>query len=413
MPIKVVHIGMSDSGGAGMGMMRLHRSLCSAGHDSRVLVAVQNGNDDRTCEVKVSGGAVIRNVIPAVFNKLHLYENRRYKNERIRCELLAAGCPIFTNQFSLYDDLHRHPWIVETDVVHLHWVAGFVNTATFFSRIAKPIVWTLRDENPLLGGFHYSATIPADLPTEYLNYENELAKIKSDYINKCKNLSFVALSSEIRPLIETSPLGSGHRVVTLPNSVSDYASKHVFSKTEARKRLGFPEDRFIVLFVSQRLDEKRKGLEMLRRTVFSAIHPLGCPVILAVGAQGPCVANGQDIIFPGFISEDEEMALLYSAADVYVSASVSEGCCKSLLDALAYGIPVVTLPHSGAADAVNDQNGVIATGFDETSLLQALSVFQGRTYDKAHIRCDALQRFSSEEIASRHLALYTEILTHL
>jgi len=52
-------------------------------------------------------------------------------------------------------DLTQSDLVKEADVIHLHWIAGFVDYESFFSNIKKTIVWTLHDENIALGGFHY------------------------------------------------------------------------------------------------------------------------------------------------------------------------------------------------------------------------------------------------------------------
>jgi glycosyltransferase involved in cell wall biosynthesis len=60
----------------------------------------------------------------------------------------------FSHPFSRYR-IEQHPWVREADVINLHWVSCFLDYARFFATVEKPIVWTLHDQNPYLGGFHY------------------------------------------------------------------------------------------------------------------------------------------------------------------------------------------------------------------------------------------------------------------
>ncbi|TAE46946.1 MAG: hypothetical protein EAY69_07690, partial [Cytophagales bacterium] len=60
----------------------------------------------------------------------------------------------FTFTESAYNILSHH-LVKEADIIHLHWVAHFLDYASFFKKINKPVVWTLHDKNPLNGGFHY------------------------------------------------------------------------------------------------------------------------------------------------------------------------------------------------------------------------------------------------------------------
>ena len=52
--------------------------------------------------------------------------------------------------------MEDHPIVRSADIINLHWVAGFIDYATFFKRLSgKRIFWTVHDMNPFLGGFHY------------------------------------------------------------------------------------------------------------------------------------------------------------------------------------------------------------------------------------------------------------------
>src|SRR5690606_26435095 len=61
---------------------------------------------------------------------------------------------IFSTGFSGFC-LKDHPTIVDSDIVHLHWVTGLISTK-HIAKLEKPIVWTLRDMWPVTGGCHYS-----------------------------------------------------------------------------------------------------------------------------------------------------------------------------------------------------------------------------------------------------------------
>src|SRR5690606_32821939 len=60
------------------------------------------------------------------------------------------GYSIPTTKYNLFS----HPAVQRADIIHLHWVSRFLNYS-FFKDINKPVIWTLHDMNPFLGGFHY------------------------------------------------------------------------------------------------------------------------------------------------------------------------------------------------------------------------------------------------------------------
>lgn len=95
------------------------------------------------------------------------------------------------------------------------------------------------------------------------------------------------------------------------------------------------------------------------------------------------------------------------AMDVFVICSDREGMANSMLEAMAYGVPVVSTPVSGAAEALGGDGppaGVI-TGFDEAeltaSLAQLLAEAPGRSAVAEAGRLRARDRFSFEGMLNR------------
>ena len=76
------------------------------------------------------------------------------------------------------------------DIIHLHWIGGFVDIPTFFKHVKKPIIWTLHDMNPFQGGFHYKDDV--------LNYKTYISKFDDRIIEealKREGLSDVQISN--------------------------------------------------------------------------------------------------------------------------------------------------------------------------------------------------------------------------
>jgi glycosyltransferase involved in cell wall biosynthesis len=118
-----------------------------------------------------------------------------------------------------------------------------------------------------------------------------------------------------------------------------------------------------------------------------------------------------DVVFPGFIPQ-EELALLYNAADLFVYPSLYEGFGLPPLEAMACGTPVVVSNTSSLPEVVGDA-GVTVDPSDAEALAGAI-------WDllRQPERCRALseaglaraKRFSWNTTAARTAALYLEIL---
>jgi glycosyltransferase involved in cell wall biosynthesis len=138
-------------------------------------------------------------------------------------------------------------------------------------------------------------------------------------------------------------------------------------KKESKKALGFDPDKFLVLRVDKNFHRKDypatwKALRpLLRRYPDIAVH-FHCQ---------PETPQGHNLYAVMFNDEDirdrvtfspmvdgwhgwglEQIALLYSAADLFVSTSQGEGFGLTILEAMAAGTPVVAGDHSAISEVV-------------------------------------------------------------
>src|SRR5690606_4080266 len=104
----------------------------------------------------------------------------------------------------------------EADIINLHWTAGFLDWPSFFSKIKKPVVWTLHDQNAFLGGEHYrerfygmdekGVPIPRSYSRSETDEENRLAQIKRECLAGASNLTVVTPSKWMFDESRKSPL---------------------------------------------------------------------------------------------------------------------------------------------------------------------------------------------------------------
>lgn len=91
---------------------------------------------------------------------------------------------------------------------------------------------------------------------------------------------------------------------------------------------------------------------------------------------------GDDISFTGHLVEDD-LAQLYRSADVFVLPSYSEGLPTVLLEAMSYGLPIVTTRIRGAADHLAEgENALFVPVRSADAIAEALE----RLLDDAALR---------------------------
>ncbi len=174
---------------------------------------------------------------------------------------------------------------------------------------------------------------------------------------------FLAISeftkSEMVKLLGLLP----ERIRVIPMACSDNMGRVTDEGTlsELRERYGLPE-RYI-LFVGN--NNPRKNLERMIRAFDLMKERTGLPHKLAItGEQGwkfdrdaalRDIKHRDDVIFTGFVP-DEDMPALYTAADLFVFATLYEGFGIPVIEAQRCGTPVVasnvsSLPEVAGAGA--------------------------------------------------------------
>lgn len=408
--MKIVHVALTDGGGAGRGMINLHHALLAQGVDSWVLVAHKRSNDERIVEMRPN---------------LHLWGTSRWILflQRAACRVgiclndydrwhhrifdIRKKSPVFfTQPFSQYNIL-SHPLAKEADVLHLHFVAEFVDYPSFFPNVKQPVVWTVRDENPGLGGFHFRET-KLHFGAPYASLEEAFLKIKRKAIEQCKALHLVSLSNVVKAFCQSVDYLASRPNTVIPNTIN-LADFQLINKAQARLKLGLKADSIVLSFVSCHLGEERKGLHL----VLQALKILNDKRIhlLCVGHRDVGIAGATNVHFFGSISDTSLLSTIYSASTLFVNASVQETFGKTIVEALYCGTPVVTTSVGIAPEIITPNNGCLLPTRSAEALAKALREALTHSFSAPKaIRQEATHIFSAERVAKQHVQLYTSML---
>lgn len=338
-----------------------------------------------------------------------------------RNELKLAGRNTDQGMFSLNQtnlDLSYHPSVKHADIIHLHWCSRFVDFSSI-PKINKPIVWTLHDMNSFTGGCHYSKGCK--------NYEKECKRCPllkgtnnpdhawHDQEYKRKHLEGIspiitAPSVWMKNCSEKSSLFGYFRNLTIPNSVDQEVFKPL-DKVFCRTLLNWPLDKKILLFVSEEIDNPRKGFDLL----LDALQSMRDPDILnfVIGISGAPETTIPGIIYQGRIFDERLLAAAYSAADVLVIPSREDNLPNTMLESLMCGTPVIAFPVGGMPDCIIDGfNGILTREVSSKSLVESIEIFiwNINRFNPSEIRAKAIGIFSQEVQALAYISLYQEII---
>jgi glycosyltransferase involved in cell wall biosynthesis len=132
----------------------------------------------------------------------------------------------------------------------------------------------------------------------------------------------------------------------------------------ARRLLGLPADRLIVLGGAVNVAERRKGGAAFREVA----EQLGGEALCVVfGAE----AGGSDrIVTTDLVRDYRKMPLLYSAADLFVGTALEEAFGQTLCEAAACGLPIVAFEAGGVPEiARHDCNARLVPRGDVPALV--------------------------------------------
>ena len=131
-------------------------------------------------------------------------------------------------------------------------------------------------------------------------------------------------------------------------------------------------DRQVLLFVGRVAPEK--NVEFLIRMLSKVV--LHFPrILLVIAGDGQAMNRcreltcflglSSNVLFVGWLDRDTELLDCYDASNIFVFASRTETQGLALLEAMAMGVPVISISHLGSADTLKAQRGAIVAPDDE------------------------------------------------
>jgi glycosyltransferase involved in cell wall biosynthesis len=411
--MKIVHVATTEYGGAGIGLLNLHRALLACGEESSILVRNKTLADDTIQQMQPnfhlfrwSKNRWIRIIQKVLRKKGKCKTVVEQWDEAIKKASIGHQSICYTSPFSNYD-ITEHPLVKDSDIVHLHWVGNFLDYQSFFTKINKPVVWTLRDENPGLGGFHYVSD-RFDYGDYYEETERNFFQVKRDSLLNKENVSLVALSEVMNAFCNHVDYLANKKVVKIYNPIDGEAYYSV-DKRIARKALGIDDEVLTVSFVSVYLSDHRKGLSALLSAKGFVDKRMR---ILCVGKNDYFTQADDDIICFGSVENTKLMSLIYSASDMFVNPTRQESFGKTTVEALMCGVPVVMTKEGVAPEIINDTSGYIIDDLNPQTIADAITYVSDKKYDRERIREAAKVLFDPQTIANEYIKLYRDCLSY-
>jgi glycosyltransferase involved in cell wall biosynthesis len=417
--MKVLLLSSSDiGGGAARSAYRLHQGLQDINVDTEMLVQSKSSDDFKVIAQNTKlekGFAKLRPTIDALPLQFYPQRDRTvFSPQWLPSSLVtkvAQACP---------------------EVINLHWICNGFLPIDAVRKFKQPLVWTLHDMWAFTGGCHYSYDCNRYLNScgtcPQLHSKNEWDLSRWTWQRKKKNWQelnphIVTPSNWLATCARASSLFASSSIEVIPYGLNLEVYKPI-EKQFARRLLNLPSNIKLVLFgAMSATSDRRKGFHLLQ----PALQKLSQTVsqqqwqdqleIVIMGASQPITPLdlGFKSRYLGKLSDDLALALVYSAADMFVAPSTQDNLANTVLEAIACGLPVVAFDIGGMSDMIEHRlNGYLAKPFDTDDLAMGISWIledSDRLQKLSHrAREKAEQEFSQELQAKRYLSLFEAIL---
>lgn len=417
--MRVLQLNTFTSGGAAIACRRLMQALEKTYPNAVDLRFLCKENNNQWPGAETTEGLKFS---PEVRTKRALQaRNFARRNKRV------PGQELFSPSFSA-TPVQKHPAVAWADILHFHWMGRWLDYATFFKTVRKPIVWSLHDMNPFTGGLHYLSPTAAKATTleqQYQGVPEAFASGKAGtagYALKAKVLDavpadqihIIGLSGWMHQLAKESRLLGRFRQYAIPNPI-DTAFFSPGEQAASRQQLKLPGQKKLVLFVAAAHFERRKGIDLFQAAAEQVARQTDAE-FLAVGRppeQKP--ETTAHIHWVGSLNTPEAMRAAYRAADVFAIPSRADNLPNTLMEALACGLPAVGYNVGGIPEMIQHGiSGLLAPPEDAQSLGQAMATLlqndeQRAAFSKA-ARKHVLANYAEEVVARQMMTLYRDIL---
>ena len=417
--MRVLIVNTSErTGGAAIAASRLAKALINNGVQAKMLVVEKNTDHLYVATV----GGWFRKTWSFVYERFVIWLNNLFSRKNLFAVSIAnTGI-----------DITKTPEFKEADVIHLHWINQGMLSLRGIRRIldsGKPVVWTMHDLWPATAICHY--------PERCERFKSHCRECGMLHKGGClgdlaarvwkrkkamlasRSISFVACSRWLCSEARQSALLKEQRIVSIPNPI-DTRIFHPVDKVEARKQLQLPEDKQIILFVSQKVSDPRKGMdyliESLNRLLADDPSLRERAVVAILGGQAEEIAERLPMeAYPlGYVSETKRIVTIYSAVDLFVTPSLSDNLPNTIMEAMACGVPCVGFKVGGIPEMIDHlKNGYVANYCDAADFANGIRwVLAGADWNELSAAC--LRKvhtcYSLTSVSLRYTELYSQAL---
>lgn len=309
------------------------------------------------------------------------------------------------------------------DVIHLHNLHGYyIHIGLLFDYLKqanKPVIWTLHDCWIFTGHCAYFDFVGCDrwkttchdcpekmqYPTSYIDNSRWNYQAKNEIFLGVNKLTLVTPSKWLAALVKQSFL-QDYPVELINNGIDLSVFRPMPNAFRTHYKL---KDTFIVLGVASGFGE-RKGYNYF---IELAKQLKSDEKLVLVGlSEQQIMRLPSGVIGINKTNNTQELAEIYSMADVFVNPTLEDNFPTTNLEALACGVPVVTFNSGGSPECIDDRCGLVVNRGDLQGLVTAIATVRknGKEFYTVDCQKHAKCRFNKDARFAEYIGLYHDCL---
>lgn len=309
---------------------------------------------------------------------------------------------------------------VKPDVIHLHNIHGwYLNWKMLFDFLKKaniPVIWTLHDCWAFTGHCPYfvaakcekwktgchDCPIYRSYPGCFLDDSKKQYALKKQCFIGVPNLTIVTPSQWLADLVKQSYL-KDYDTVVINNGID--LTKFQPKPSNFREKHGL-KNKIILLGVA--FDwSYRKGLNEFKRLAEDLPEEYA---IVMVGVSAAVAKELPDrIISIACTQSQEELAEIYSAADLFVNPTIEENFPTVNLEALACGTPVITYQTGGSPESITEKCGRVVPYKNYEALKNTISEMKNAKPAMSNASVERAKVYERNDAYQEYVSLYMKV----
>lgn len=309
---------------------------------------------------------------------------------------------------------------INPDVIHLHNIHGwYLNWKMLFGYLKQtetPVVWTFHDCWPFTGHCAYFTSnkcekwkVKCDECNSYKSYpgcffddSRKQYALKKDCFTGVPNLTIVTPSQWLADLVKQSYL-KDYNTVVINNGIDLRKFKPRTSDFREKYSLA---DKTVLLGVA--FDwSPRKGIDDFKQLAEEL--PAEYAIVLVGVSDVIAKELPKRIISIACTQNQEELAEIYSAADLFVNPTLEDNFPTVNLEALACGTPVITYQTGGSPECLTEKCGKVVPYKNYEALRNTILEMKDAKEFMTQACSNRAQLYGRDDAYKKYYKLYTNV----